>query len=223
MEVFLGAQHRAPGGGAAAAVGEGAEDSLAQAIAVAERLAVAKHRRRRAAAAQGLTWLAEPAEAIDAALKAAAAVLPPAFAAPLELDYADAQIGHGGSGHGLDQREQRIIRRQVGSIDAAPAARQGLLQGLQGEGRAHRFAVASRPAERADVFEVDAQQGPGAGQRQQGQVIVVEAEASRGETIPPAGDQVSPVALRNQQLVLNAEFPKYLPLLGGAEAIAWQR
>ena len=59
LKVFFGAEHRAPGGGAASAVGKGADDPLAQAVAVAQRLAVTKDRSRRAAAAQGLLRLAE--------------------------------------------------------------------------------------------------------------------------------------------------------------------
>ena len=122
LKVFFGAEHRAPGGVATGAVGKGADDPLPQPVAIAQRLAVTKDSRRRAAAAQGLLRLVEAREAIDTPLVGAAANPAPSVAPLLELEHANAQIGHGGLGHGLNQGAQGVIGRQAGRIDAAAAA-----------------------------------------------------------------------------------------------------
>ena len=113
LDVLLGGEHRAPGGLAAGAIGEAADDAITEAVVVAEPLALAEHRRRRAAAVQPRLWALQAGEATDAPVVApvvaAAAATPALIGAALDLDHADAHVLHGGGGHLQQGAAQGIV------------------------------------------------------------------------------------------------------------------
>ena len=87
LEVFLGAQHRAPGGGAAGTVGEAADDAIPEAIVVALALALLEHRHRRAAAAEPLAGVVEASQAGDPPVLGARVPLPAPVGLAPEADH----------------------------------------------------------------------------------------------------------------------------------------
>ena len=189
---------------------------------MAEPLGPAEHRRRGTTAAQPLIGMLQPHEAADTPVKAAAAATPALISAALDLDHADTQIFHRGGGHLQQRAAQGIVSRQAVHIDAATPLRQQLTQGFEWELPAHHLPVACEPGSGADVFEIHRQQRPTVIERCEGEEVVVEPEATAAQGIAPLHQQLTAVALRYQQLILqgNAGVGALLP--GGAKSVAGQ-
>ena len=222
LDVLLGAEDGAPGGLATGAVGEAADDLIGQSIVVAEAIGGPQRRGGGTAHAQPLARIPQAAQPRDAPLERPRAAAPGAVGLAPQLQHADPQILQGGGGHRLGQLAQAIALGQGQHVALALAGGQGLLEFGDGQLLTRGLAVARPPAGQADVFEVDGEQGPTSPLLQQGQVVVVEAEASIGQGIPPGGQHVVAVAGGQAEPVAEIAMAVADPLLSGAEAIAGQ-
>ena len=223
LEVLLGAEHRAPGGGATTAVGECADDLRPQAIVVALTFSGGEHRLGRSAAAQTLGWIIQTGDAGDATVLLSIGPAPVALAIPLQRHHTDAEIRHRFIRHGADLGPTGIIGSQRRAIDHAIQRLQRGHEGSEGQGAAHHLLESLDPGDRADVLEIHRHRGPRRVLLHKAEVIVVEAKAAGAEAIAPGRQEIGVEPLRHGQSVLERQLPVGALLLAGREAIAVHR
>ena len=148
VEIFFGAQHGAPRGLAAGAVGEAADDAIPQTIVVAQSLLESEHLPRRAADGQPLGGVGPAAQPGDAAIVAARPPFPGAIGLPLDRANADAQIGHGCCCHLQHHPAQGIVLGQGVPGQIALELAQPCRQGWQGQRSADDLGVGVGPGPR---------------------------------------------------------------------------
>jgi len=117
LDVFFGAQHRAPGGGATTAVGEAANDAITEAIVVTEALLGPEHRRGRAGADQPLGGIVQPRDPGDAPITGGIGTHPMPLGVTSQTHHPEPQIGHGLISHTPNQAEEGIPSRQWCAVD----------------------------------------------------------------------------------------------------------
>ncbi len=223
MEILLSAEHRSPGRDATAAVGEGADDPVAQAIVVALPFTGREHRGCRTGAEQLLLGVLKTTDPRDTAILGALRPLPLTLTIPLQGHHPDPEIGHRFIRDRTDLLQTSVAGRQFTAVDDAIAGLQNRHEVCEGQRLTHHLLEALHPGHGADVFEVHRHRCPVRTVLDKAEVIVVEPEAAVAEWIAPCRQQLGPKSLRDRQPVLHRQLPVGGPLLRGVEAITVYR
>ncbi len=222
LEVLLRREHCAPGGFPSGTVGKRADHLVSQAIVVADALLLPKHGRSWAAAKQTLLGIRQPTQARDPSVLGARLALPASVLISLDGGHANAQVFHGGRRHGYHHRQQRILVGKAGSVNASFLGGQGLDQLLHRWWRSDDVRQGLPPGEETDVFEIDDEQGCAISLGEEGQKIVIGAEASIGQRITPHRKDVGLKAIWNSEPIVQSDSGEHLTLLIPIHAIRRQ-
>ena len=223
LEVFLGAEHRAPGGGATATVGEGSDHGAAQTVVVALTAGRLEHLAGRPCRAQPFSGILKACDSIDAPVLGAASTHPVALAIAFQGHHTNPEIGHRLISDGTDLSQTRVRGGQSCAIDHAIHWRQGPHQSCVRERLTHHLLKAIHPGLRADVLEVHSHRCPVRIVLHKAEVIVVEPETTAAQGIPPCREEIGTEPLRHDKPVLNSHLAVGGPLLGCRQAITVHR
>ena len=223
LEVFLGAEHRAPGGGAAAAVGEGADHRAAQSVVVALTAGRLEHLGGRTRAAQPFCGILKASDAINAPVLGTLGTHPMPLVVPFQGHHTNAEIGHRLICDGTDRRQARVTCCQRRAIDHAIHGRQRPHHSGIRERLAHHLFKAIHPGLRADVLEVHRHRRPIRVVLHKAEVIVVVAEATAAQGVSPCRKEIGTKPLRHDKPVFNSHLAVGGLLFRGRQAIAVHR
>ena len=145
VEVLFSAQHGAPRGLAAGAVGEAADDAIPQTIVIAQSFFQSEHLPGWTTDSQPLGGVGPAAQPCDAAVVATGTAFPGAIGLQLDRANADAKVGHGRCRHLQHHPAQGIVFGEAVPSQIALELVKPCRQGWQGQRSADDLGVGVRP------------------------------------------------------------------------------